>query len=88
MQDGTKELTLQFNAILSSAAIAVMLSYLQPIIIRVFWPLTSCVARLPPGICYTDAEASLSERGPFSLGRWSWPINLASFLVSPPFLRR
>ena len=32
---------LQFNAILSSAAIAVMLSYLQPIIIRVFWPTTS-----------------------------------------------
>lgn len=28
----------QFNAILSSAAIAVMLSYLQPILIRVFWP--------------------------------------------------
>lgn len=28
----------QFNAILSSAAISVMLSYLQPIIIRVFWP--------------------------------------------------
>jgi amino acid transporter len=28
-----------FNAILSSAAVAVMLSYLQPIIIRVFWPL-------------------------------------------------
>ncbi|KAI6126824.1 amino acid transporter [Pisolithus sp. B1] len=27
-----------FNAILSSAAIAVMLSYLQPITIRVFWP--------------------------------------------------
>ena len=31
----------QFNAILSSAAVAVMLSYLQPIIIRVFWPTTS-----------------------------------------------
>jgi amino acid transporter len=28
----------QFNAILSSAAISVMLSYLQPIVIRVFWP--------------------------------------------------
>ncbi|KAL0564053.1 polyamine transporter tpo5 [Marasmius crinis-equi] len=27
-----------FNAILSSAAIAVMLGYLQPMIIRVFWP--------------------------------------------------
>ncbi|OAX40393.1 amino acid transporter [Rhizopogon vinicolor AM-OR11-026] len=27
-----------FNAMMSSAAIAVMLSYLQPIIIRVFWP--------------------------------------------------
>ncbi|KAG1769761.1 amino acid transporter [Suillus occidentalis] len=27
-----------FNAILSSAAISVMLSYLQPIVIRVFWP--------------------------------------------------
>jgi len=53
-----------FNAILSSAAIAVMLSYLQPIIIRVFWP------------------SSLSERGPFTLGKWSWPINLASFLFS------
>ncbi|KAI0033568.1 amino acid transporter [Vararia minispora EC-137] len=30
--------TIAFNAILSSAAVAVMLSYLQPIIIRVFWP--------------------------------------------------
>lgn len=29
---------MQFNAILSSAAISVMLGYLQPIIIRVFWP--------------------------------------------------
>ncbi|KIJ64797.1 hypothetical protein HYDPIDRAFT_175318 [Hydnomerulius pinastri MD-312] len=29
--------TIAFNAILSSAAISVMLSYLQPIIIRVFW---------------------------------------------------
>ena len=28
----------KFNAILSSAAISVMLGYLQPIIIRVFWP--------------------------------------------------
>ncbi|KAG2108420.1 amino acid transporter [Suillus discolor] len=27
-----------FNAILSSAAISVMLSYMQPILIRVFWP--------------------------------------------------
>ncbi|KAI0767748.1 amino acid transporter [Fomes fomentarius] len=54
-----------FNAILSSAAIAVMLSYLQPIIIRVFWPSTS-----------------LPERGPFSLGRWSWSVNLASFLFT------
>lgn len=53
-----------FNAILSSAAISVMLSYLQPIIIRVFWP------------------DSLPEPGPFNLGRWSWPINLASFLFS------
>lgn len=53
-----------FNAILSSAAIAVMLSYLQPITIRVFWP------------------DSLKERGPFSLGRWSWTINLLSFLFT------
>ncbi|KAF9238095.1 amino acid transporter [Melanogaster broomeanus] len=53
-----------FNAILSSAAISVMLGYLQPIIIRVFWP------------------DSLSERGPFNLGQWSWPINLAGFLFS------
>ncbi|KAF8128590.1 amino acid transporter [Boletus edulis] len=53
-----------FNAMLSSAAISVMLSYLQPIIIRVFWP------------------DSLPERGPFHLGKWSWPINLASFLFS------
>ncbi|KII91586.1 hypothetical protein PLICRDRAFT_513514 [Plicaturopsis crispa FD-325 SS-3] len=53
--------TIAFNAILSSAAIAVMLSYLQPIIIRVFWP------------------DSLPEKGPFDLGRWSWPINFASF---------
>ncbi|KAI5116509.1 hypothetical protein M0805_001864 [Coniferiporia weirii] len=30
--------TVAFNAILSSAAVSVMLSYLQPIIIRVFWP--------------------------------------------------
>lgn len=29
---------IQFNAILSSAAISVMLSYLQPILIRVFFP--------------------------------------------------
>ncbi|KAF8893061.1 amino acid/polyamine transporter I [Infundibulicybe gibba] len=50
-----------FNAILSSAAISVMLAYLQPILIRVFWP------------------ASLKERGPFHLGRWSWIINLLSF---------
>ena len=35
---------MQFNAILSSAAIAVMLSYLQPILIRLFWPST-CVTR-------------------------------------------
>ncbi|CCM06177.1 uncharacterized protein FIBRA_08419 [Fibroporia radiculosa] len=54
-----------FNAILSSAAIAVMLSYLQPILIRVFWPSTS-----------------LPERGPFNLGRWSWVINLASFMFA------
>ncbi|TFK89396.1 amino acid transporter [Polyporus arcularius HHB13444] len=54
-----------FNAILSSAAIAVMLSYLQPIIIRVFWP-----------------QTSLPERGPFSLGRWSWCINVASCLFT------
>ncbi|KAF8558648.1 amino acid transporter [Imleria badia] len=53
-----------FNAMLSSAAIAVMLSYLQPIIIRVFWP------------------DSLPEPGPFSLGKWSWPINLVSLLFS------
>ncbi|KAG6380286.1 amino acid transporter [Boletus reticuloceps] len=51
-----------FNAMLSSAAISVMLSYLQPIIIRVFWP------------------DSLPERGPFHLGKWSWPINFVSFL--------
>ncbi|KAJ7574547.1 amino acid/polyamine transporter I [Mycena floridula] len=50
-----------FNAILSSAAIAVMLGYLQPIIIRVFWP------------------AALDQRGPFDLGRWSWPVNFCSF---------
>lgn len=37
----SKDAAPQFNAILSSAAIAVMLSYLQPIIIRVFWPETS-----------------------------------------------
>ncbi|THH27097.1 hypothetical protein EUX98_g7089 [Antrodiella citrinella] len=53
-----------FNAILSSAAISVMLSYLQPIIIRVFWP------------------SSLSELGPFRLGKWSWPINFAAFLFT------
>ncbi|KAH9944886.1 amino acid transporter, partial [Amylocystis lapponica] len=58
--------TIAFNAILSSAAIAVMLSYLQPILIRVFWP-SRCV---------------LPERGPFNLGRWSWPVNLASFLFT------
>ncbi|KAJ3999015.1 amino acid/polyamine transporter I [Lentinula boryana] len=49
-----------FNAILSSAAIAVMLSYLQPIAIRVFWP------------------SSLTVRGPFHLGKWSWAINVIS----------
>ncbi|KAG1742967.1 amino acid transporter [Suillus occidentalis] len=53
-----------FNAILSSAAISVMLSYLQPIIIRVFWP------------------GSIQDFGPFRLGRWSWPINFASFLFT------
>ncbi|KAH7928361.1 amino acid transporter [Leucogyrophana mollusca] len=52
--------TIAFNAILSSAAISVMLSYMQPIIIRVFWP------------------SALDERGPFNLGKWSWPINFAS----------
>ncbi|EIM82927.1 amino acid transporter [Stereum hirsutum FP-91666 SS1] len=56
--------TIAFNAILSSAAIAVMLSYLAPIIIRVFWP------------------NSLKERGPFTLGRWSWIINFASLLFT------
>lgn len=53
-----------FNAILSSAAIAVMLSYMQPIIIRVFWP------------------DSIQDFGPFRLGKWSWPINFASFLFT------
>ncbi|KAG2123138.1 amino acid transporter [Suillus cothurnatus] len=53
-----------FNAILSSAAISVMLSYMQPIIIRVFW---------------TD---SIQEFGPFRLGKWSWPVNFASFLFT------
>ncbi|KAF8152919.1 amino acid/polyamine transporter I [Crassisporium funariophilum] len=53
-----------FNAILSSAAISVMLGYLQPIIIRVFWP------------------SAMKERGPFHLGRWSLPVNIASFGVS------
>ncbi|KLO18976.1 amino acid transporter [Schizopora paradoxa] len=56
--------TIAFNAILSSAAISVMLSYLQPILIRVFWP------------------SSLRDRGPFTLGKWSWPINFASFLFT------
>ncbi|VDB96698.1 unnamed protein product [Peniophora sp. CBMAI 1063] len=53
-----------FNAILSSAAIAVMLSYLQPIIIRVFWP------------------SAMQERGPFTLGRWSWTVNVLSMLFT------
>ncbi|KZT26005.1 amino acid transporter [Neolentinus lepideus HHB14362 ss-1] len=53
-----------FSAILSSAAVAVMLSYLQPIVIRCFWP------------------DSLPERGPFSLGQYSWPINVASALFT------
>ncbi|EIN14700.1 hypothetical protein PUNSTDRAFT_140926 [Punctularia strigosozonata HHB-11173 SS5] len=56
--------TIAFNAILSSAAISVMLGYLQPILIRVFWP------------------SSLTEKGPFTLGRWSWSINFASFLFT------
>ncbi|KAH8112918.1 amino acid transporter [Phellopilus nigrolimitatus] len=56
--------TVAFNAILSSAAVSVMLSYLQPIIIRVFWP------------------SSMTERGPFHLGAWSWSINCASFLFT------
>ncbi|EMD36732.1 hypothetical protein CERSUDRAFT_95005 [Gelatoporia subvermispora B] len=55
-----------FDAILSSAAIAVMLSYLQPILIRVFWP----------------DSIPAHERGPFHLGRWSWPINVASFMFT------
>ncbi|KAG1733265.1 amino acid permease-domain-containing protein [Suillus lakei] len=53
-----------FNAILSSAAISVMLSYLQPIMIRVFWP------------------DSIQDFGPFRLGKWSWPVNFASFLFT------
>ncbi|KAG1814199.1 amino acid transporter [Suillus variegatus] len=53
-----------FNAILSSAAISVMLSYMQPIIIRVFWP------------------DSIEDFGPFRLGKWSWPVNLASLLFT------
>ncbi|OAX40392.1 amino acid transporter [Rhizopogon vinicolor AM-OR11-026] len=53
-----------FNAILSSAAVSVMMSYLQPIIIRVFWP------------------DSLQDFGPFRLGKWSWPVNVASFLFT------
>ncbi|KAG0697133.1 amino acid/polyamine transporter I [Suillus ampliporus] len=53
-----------FNAILSSAAISVMLSYLQPLIIRVFWP------------------SSIEDFGPFRLGKWSWPVNFASFLFT------
>ncbi|KAH8080676.1 amino acid transporter [Cristinia sonorae] len=56
--------TIAFNAILSSAAISVMLSYLQPIIIRVFWP------------------SALNEKGPFSLGAWSWTINVACFMFT------
>jgi len=52
-----------FNAILSSAAISVMLGYLQPIIIRIFWP------------------QSLTDKGPFHLGKWSWCVNFASFAV-------
>ncbi|KAG1819222.1 amino acid transporter [Suillus subaureus] len=50
-----------FDAMLSSAAISVMLSYLQPIIIRVFWP------------------DSIEDFGPFCLGKWSWPVNVAGF---------
>jgi amino acid transporter len=38
--------TVAFNAMLSSAAISVMLSYLQPIIIRVFWP--DCIEDFGP----------------------------------------
>jgi len=56
---------------MSAAAIAVMLSYLQPIIIRVFWPdwfvyLKSCVEFT----FNSSTESSLKELGPFCLGRW------------------
>ena len=31
---------------------------------------------------FQPRHASLPERGPFSLGQWSWSVNFASFLVS------
>jgi len=52
-----------FNAILSSAAIAVMMSYGMPIFVRVIWP-----ESLPQ-----------AEQGPFRLGKYAWPVNLLSF---------
>lgn len=33
----------------------------------------------------TDDRARLPEPGPFNLGKWSWPVNLLSFLVGPTY---
>jgi amino acid transporter len=77
----------QFNAILSSAAISVMLSYMQPIIIRVFWPDSFVINNdvfEPHLTCFHGF--SIQEFGPFRLGKWSWPVNFASFLVRDFFI--
>lgn len=50
-----------FNAILSAAAISVLLAYGMPIMCRVFWP-----------------NGLDGFKGPFHLGKFSWPINVAS----------
>lgn len=70
----------KFNAILSSAAISVMLGYFQPIIIRVFWP-SACVFLPRFSMTVSWPILSWKERGPFNLGKWSGVINIASFLV-------
>jgi amino acid transporter len=62
---------MQFNAILSSAAVSVMMSYLQPIIIRVFWPDSFVISSFVPkplltryfNLAFKTLDLSGSENG-------------------------
>lgn len=72
---------IQFNAILSSAAISVMLGYMQPILIRVFWPSAYVFNRYSNRTPVIDGYSRMKERGPFHLGRWSLLINISSLSV-------